>query len=172
MYAGKSYDVPLSGWRRKAHKWMIWTFVPMIILGFGYVPVHNEHGEDEVDYSKYLGPDYRKNKFQGKRVSTIISNHIGFIEVLCWMSLMTPPAFTPAHFVQNYPIGDHYCRALQSLYVNRTSDQAALDKAVEEFIARQRKIENDELDWGPICIFAEGSVTNGKNLSRFRRGGF
>ena len=28
------------------------------------------------------------------------------------------------------------------------------------------------MDWGPICIYAEGSVTNGKNLSRFRRGGF
>jgi len=86
--------------------------------------------------------------------------------------MMTPPAFTPAHFVKNYPIGHHYCRALQSLYVNRTSDQAALDKAVEEFMARQRMIENAEEDWGPICIFAEGSVTNGKNLSRFRRGGF
>ena len=33
-------------------------------------------------------------------------------------------------------------------------------------------IENDDRDWGPLCVFAEGSVTNGINLSRFRRGGF
>ena len=39
-------------------------------------------------------------------------------------------------------------------------------------VERQRLIEKSDLDWGPICIFAEGSVTNGKNLSRFRRGGF
>ena len=33
-------------------------------------------------------------------------------------------------------------------------------------------IEKSNKDWGPICIFAEGVVTNGINLSRFRRGGF
>ena len=37
---------------------------------------------------------------------------------------------------------------------------------------RQRLIEESDLDWNAICIFAEGSVTNGKNLSRFRRGAF
>ena len=27
-------------------------------------------------------------------------------------------------------------------------------------------------DWGPLLIYAEGSCTNGKNISRFRRGAF
>ena len=35
----------------------------MIVLGYGYVSVLTEHKEDEIDYSKYLGPDWRKNKF-------------------------------------------------------------------------------------------------------------
>ena len=56
-------DVPLSGWRRLAHKWMIWTHVPLIILGFGYYNVHTRFYEDDIDYSLYLGPDWRKNKF-------------------------------------------------------------------------------------------------------------
>ena len=32
--------------------------------------------------------------------------------------------------------------------------------------------ENSDQDWPISIIFAEGSVTNGVNLSRFRRGGF
>lgn len=36
LFAGQSMDVPLSGWRRSAHKWLLWTHVPMIALGFGY----------------------------------------------------------------------------------------------------------------------------------------
>ena len=51
-------------------------------------------------------------------------------------------------------------------------NKEGLDKEVEKIGTRQRLIENDDRDWGPICMFAEGSVTNGKNLSRFRRGAF
>ena len=113
-------DVPLNGWRRTIHKWVLWTYVPMIILGFGYVINHTKHDESDTDYSKYLGPEWKKNKFKGKRISTIVSNHIGFIEVMLYISIMTPPAFTPAHFVKKFPIGHHYVSALQSLYVDRT----------------------------------------------------
>ena len=102
LFAGKSKDTPLTGWRRTAHKWMIWTHVPLIILGFGYYIDHTSHSEESVDYySKYLGPEWRKNKFEGKRVSTLISNHVSFIEVLVWMSRLTPPAFTPGHMVKH-----------------------------------------------------------------------
>jgi len=41
LYAGKSYDVPLSGWRRTAHKYVCWTIAPILMLGFGYVVVPN-----------------------------------------------------------------------------------------------------------------------------------
>ena len=75
----------------------------MIIFGFGYYIDVTRHDEEDTDYSKYLGPDWRKNKFKGKRVSTLVSNHIGFIETIVWMSAMTPPAFTPMLAVKNFP---------------------------------------------------------------------
>ena len=109
---------------------MMWTHVPMIILGFGYYIDHTSHSEESVDYSKYLGPEWRKNKFEGKRVSTLISNHVTFIEVLVWASCMTPPAFTPASFVQKLPIGDFYCKCLNSLYIDRSSSKEGLDRTV------------------------------------------
>ena len=154
------------------HKKVLWICNPMMILGFGYVIDVTKHTEDEIDYSKYLGPEWKKNKFKGKRVSTIISNHIGFVEVLMYASIMRTPAFTPAHFVKKFPIGHHYCAAIQCIYVNRTEGKEQLDKAVQGFIDRQKLIENSDLDYGPLCVFAEGSVTNGLNLSNFRRGGF
>ena len=93
--------------------------------------MHTEHLEKEVDYSKYLGPNWRENKFEGKRVSTIISNHVGFIEILQYMSVLTtPPAFAPAHTVSKFPIGDHYCRSLQSIYCDRSKTKVELEAAV------------------------------------------
>lgn len=111
-YAGQDMEKPVTGWRRTLHKWGTWIMCPLILIGFGYRVIENAYDESDVEYSKYLGPNWRKNKFQGKQVSTIVSNHIGFFEILLWMSLLTPPAFTPAHFIKKFPIGDHYCRAL------------------------------------------------------------
>ena len=89
-----------------------------------------------------------------------------------YASIMRTPAFTPAHFVKKFPIGHHYCAAIQCIYVNRTEGKEQLDKAVQGFIDRQKLIESSDLDYGPLCVFAEGSVTNGLNLSNFRRGAF
>ena len=61
----------------------------------------------------------------------MVSNHIGFLEILLWMSLITPSAFTPAHFVKKFFLGDHYCRALQCIYIDRTVSKEQLDKQVE-----------------------------------------
>ena len=73
------------------HKWVLWTHCRAIMLGFGVVVRTRHWGEDEVDYSKYLGPDWRKNKFKGKRVSTVVTNHTSFLEITAYMSNMTPP---------------------------------------------------------------------------------
>ncbi len=172
LFAGQDMSVPLAGWRRDLHKRLLWCVVPLTIFAFGYTLMLTDHDEIEVDYSKYLGPNWRENKFQGKRVSTIVSNHIGFIEILAYIALMTPPSFTPARQVKDFPIGDHFVRCLNSIYVDRTQKKEKRDALVRELGRRQRIIETDDRDWGPICFFAEGSVTNGKNISRFRRGGF
>ena len=79
------------------------------MIGYGYYNLHTKHSEVEVDYSPYLGPDWRKNKFQGKRVSKLISNHQGFLEILTWISLLTP-------------VVDFYIKALNSLYLDRKQE--------------------------------------------------
>ena len=79
LFIGESTDVPLSGWKRTAYKWLLWTLTPLTVLGFGYVI---DSVESEADYSKYLGSNWRENRFKGKRVSVIISNHGTFLDIL------------------------------------------------------------------------------------------
>jgi len=67
-----------------------------MLLGLGYVIDHTEHTEADTDYSKYLGPNWKENKFTGKRVSTLISNHVSFLDFWVWICAGKPPAFTPA----------------------------------------------------------------------------
>ena len=112
LFLGQNIDVPLSGWRRTVQKRLIWIICPLFALGFGYYIDHKSHTEESVDYSKYLGPEWRKNKFKGKRVSTLISNHQTFLEVLVWSGSLTPLAYTPAAFVRKLPIGSFVCSSV------------------------------------------------------------
>ena len=104
---------PLTGWRRTWQKWMVYHHLQTIMLAWGYYLGLTEHDDDNIDYyGKYLGPDWRKNKFKGKRVSTIISNHIGFLESWAWMCLLPVPCSYVAHAqIKKFPIGDSYLRA-------------------------------------------------------------
>jgi len=68
--------------------------------------------EDQIDYSKYLGPDWKKNKFKGKKISTMCGNHHSYLDHI--VPVINPhleaiaPIFTPAAFVKNLPIGHFY----------------------------------------------------------------
>ena len=76
----------------------------------------------DVDYSKYLGPDYRSEKFKGKQVSTVISNHISFLDILINVTRRDRYAsFTPAGFVEKIGggIGDWFVRVIQPIYIHR-----------------------------------------------------
>ena len=175
-YIGVStgYAEPLSGMRRLIFNFFIKNLNLLLLYLFGYSPKHAYKTESEVDYSKYLGPNYRNEKFKGNRVSTVISNHIGFLDILMYGTCEDGRycAYTPAEFIAEVWLGLISTRVVQCIYMNRDSAKDGRDKTVEEIIQRQELIENSEADWPWQLIFAEGSVTNGKNLSRFRRGGF
>jgi len=175
LYFNRDMEVPLEGWRRKIHKTALQLTVPFVISLFGYRVELTDYSTETVDYSDYLGPHYKDIPFSKHRVSTIVSNHVGFLEMLTYLHIYSdsPPAFLPATHVKDFPIGDHYCQSLQSIYVDRNLPKEQRNAVIAQLGNRQKLIETDQSrDWGPICIFAEGSVTNGRNLSRFRRGAF
>lgn len=65
-----------------------------------------------------------------------------------------------------------YMDAFQSVYVDRAGAKDQRDESVDTISARQELIETAEEEWPPILLYAEGTCTNGRNLSRFRRGAF
>ena len=48
----------------------------------------------------------------------------------------------------------------------------AREQVVEQIVERQRMVEEDGVDYNPMCIFAEGTTSNGTGLLKFKRGAF
>jgi len=46
-----------------------------VMLALGYIPKYRQHTVDDVDYSKYLGSDWKSKPFKGKRVPSYCGNH-------------------------------------------------------------------------------------------------
>ena len=82
------------------------------------------------------------NALYGRRVpkrgrgpaSTIICNHIGWVDVMGLIMSPLHPGFTPKTDFINTPILGTACRGLQSLFVDRGSDKASKDKVVEQIV--------------------------------------
>jgi len=97
---------------------------------------------DDVDYSKYLGPDYKKGYTKDIITSTYISNHMSalwdpFIIGSNWL-LFSP--VLEAGLKKNFIFGN-LADALSSLYVNRGGSKQYLQKLIDGIIERQNFIE-------------------------------
>ena len=79
-FAGRARDQPPTGWRYTliANSYKIYAHV--LLASQGLYLRNVVHGVDDVDYSKYLGPEWKKNLFNGKRVSMSISNHFSYLD--------------------------------------------------------------------------------------------
>lgn len=116
-YCGKPLDKPLTGFRSFVFRWSYAILIKPIIFGFGYINLPMVY--EDVDYSFYLGPDYKKHYKAPKRISTVVSNHISFLDILTLLDSPFFPSFATAHFVKKFPIGAFYVEALQGIYINR-----------------------------------------------------
>merc|ERR1712060_362156 len=86
---GATKEGPISsGWKRPVHRFTCTICNRMMLLGMGGWVVYEEL---DADYSKYLGPKWRENKFKEKRVSTIVCNHIGMYDIIAFMTFGHPP---------------------------------------------------------------------------------
>ena len=94
VWGNEDYDLKQTGWRDDCFKRYYFTINKMMLFSLGYRVEYHEH--TEVDYSKYLGPDWKKNKFRGKRVSTTVCNMTSLMDYLAWTCVSakdTPPSF-------------------------------------------------------------------------------
>ena len=68
---------PVSGCRKKLIECTVkfWTFLQLKLAGIRWKVKHLE-----IDYSRYLGPDYMNDPKKDMHVSTIVSNHVSWFD--------------------------------------------------------------------------------------------
>jgi len=181
FYIGKDMKEPLTGFRRRLFLFMWNTSMPVLIGVFGYSQQTVEISQQDVFelYAKYLGPNWIEEEKRllaqrgAKRPSAIVCNHISFIDEIVLLNIKEfKPSFTPGGFIRDFPIGDHYIKVLQGIYVDRDKDESGRDDIVNQLKERQELIETSDLPYGPIVFHAEGASSNGTAISKFKRGAF
>jgi 1-acyl-sn-glycerol-3-phosphate acyltransferase len=83
----------------------------------------------DVDYSYYLGDDYKKNERKINRTSTIISNHVSWLDPVVLIKNVRP-AFSPSAEFRNLPLLSNLINALDSIYIPRGGSEEKKAKAL------------------------------------------
>lgn len=99
-------------------------------------------------------------------------NHFGFTEIFNLVLSPLHPGFTPKIEAKQMWFIGKIVEASECVYVNRGGTEAEKNKIVQTIMKRQVQIEDERMPFSPVCIFAEGTTTNGKFLMPFKRGAF
>lgn len=139
-------------------KWLILTNMQFIIVSVGFflgcpswrfkrVP---------VDYSKWLGPDW-KPTYDG--ATMVISNHQGWFEIFATFIFVRPmPGFIAKGGVKTVPSIGTACQAVGSVFIDRR-DRENRNQVFKVILERQEQAEQGLAP--PMMVFPEGVTTNG-----------
>ena len=118
-------DKPMSKTRRCLVQsyYKFWLMIILASYGGCFTTVY----EKDVDYSQWLGPDHNSiDASKGDKTSTIVSNHMGWFEVLCLMTGIHP-AFICKKETESIPILAGLAKAVQCIFVDRAGTAEAKD---------------------------------------------
>ena len=167
-------EEPLIGWRQKyklkAITWYCWFAILCVGLKVRVTDVDSK----EISYKEYLGENYERDFKITKsgRCSTYVLNHSGPMDIFTLQTALKGDiSFVGAEFVRNMPIMGFLSTVIQTIFVPRGVDQSARDRVVKQISERQRKIET-YTSWSPLAVFAEGTTSNNKCLTGFKKGAF
>ena len=99
---GQDLEKPVSGFRRFLIKWMF-QFITRFggLVGFFAWFSHDvvSHTDSRVDYSEWLGPEWRKeldeHMKKNEADSMLVCNHNGLFDIMCHLTSPLLPSFTP-----------------------------------------------------------------------------
>ena len=126
------------------------------------------HLRPEVDYKKYLGPDWVAD-YDGNRCSTVISNHSAFLDSMLHGICQFPSIIAKGE-VRNVAGVGPIARVSQCFFLDRTSRNDK--KQMQDQIIERQRLSEESSDWEPIIIHVEGGTSNGQSLIKFKRGAF
>ena len=162
-----------SFYKRRISAFSLWFSSRIILqcLGFKF-----EKRQCDYDYSKWLGPDWRKELDEFKKTkqsATYVPNHVGLFD--CWVVISAfegMTAFVAGAHLKRVPCFNESIRAGDGIFAERGGGkQKAIDQ-VNEIAKRQLEVQNKVNDRKPLVIFAEGLCTNNTGIAKFKRGAF
>lgn len=94
----------------------------------------------DVDYSYYLGPEYKRSMKKIKRTSTIVSNHVSWLDPVVLIKNIRP-AFSPSDEFRGVPLLGKLIDVIDSIYIPRGGSDESRAKALMKIRDRQELIE-------------------------------
>ena len=168
MIGHKWGKTPLTGLRLWAN-WFAYFCSSFVIVSASFVRM-KKHNVEHCDYSKYLGPDYLKTQQLPKKASTIVANHQSWLDSVILIHTCFP-GFAAKIETKKVPVLRECIQNLQSIYISRGGSDKQRAENLNEILDRQKLVEEDPR-YPQICIYPEGTQTNGTHLLNFKKGAF
>lgn len=111
-----------SGWRYETVKFLIRLSAIVNVMMAGWT--RSEVINADVDYSEYLGPDWKK-EYNG--ASTLVSNHISFIDTV-YAIYYYYPTIVSRESSKNIPFAGAALKAMNTVFVARAGKDAKESK--------------------------------------------
>ena len=128
-----------------------------------------------VDYSYYLGPNYReeyKPPNKGGIISTMIAPHVSCFDIQALATTFKGNiTFAAGSFMKKVPILGGICKLLGCVFIPRSGSKTELNNTLDVLVDRA-KLNEEEGTFPPTLIFPEGTTSNNLCLLKFRRGAF
>ena len=156
-------DTNLSQWKKMKFGITFWATFFLYANG---IRVVRKNVEYEKVYKKYLGEDY---DFKDDKYSLLVSNHIGFFEVVVLMSRYSA-GFMAKKDVANYYFVGPIATAMHCLFIERK--KADERKKIFDQLEERQKLFYEGKFLAPLAMFPEGTTSSGRNIFKFKKGSF
>ena len=156
-------ETDLSQWKKMKFGISFWANFFLFANGIHLV---NKKVDCEKVYKKYLGEDY---DFSDDKYSLIISNHIGFFDVVVLMAKYTVGLMAKIDVKDYYFVGP-IATAMHCLYIKRESSEER--KKIFDQLEERQKLFYEGKFLAPLAMFPEGTTTCGRNILKFKKGTF
>ena len=156
-------ETDLSQWKKMKFGISFWANFFLFANGIHLV---NKKVDCEKVYKKYLGEDY---DFSDDKYSLIISNHIGFFDVVVLMAKYSVGLMAKIDVKDYYFVGP-IATAMHCLYIKRESSEER--KKIFDQLEERQKLFYEGKFLAPLAMFPEGTTTCGRNILKFKKGTF
>lgn len=127
--------------------------------------IFTTHNYVDIDYEKYLGKNYKTSK----DCAASICNHISWLDIMIMMG-ENGCGFITNIGVKNYHFIGTVCTWIGSIYVDRQSKESRSDSL--SVLEKKLKDIYEKREFSSLCIFSEGTTSNGQYLLPFKKGAF